>query len=68
MSNVLFCICMCLGAWPVLIDEFVEHMYIINGSEDARSFSCNCGDLETEPIVDSLPGMYIQTVRYNTFF
>ncbi|XP_023740364.1 defective in cullin neddylation protein AAR3 [Lactuca sativa] len=47
------------GAWPVLIDEFVEHMYIINGSEDARSFSCNCGDLETEPIVDSLPGLKI---------
>ncbi|KVI02546.1 Defective-in-cullin neddylation protein [Cynara cardunculus var. scolymus] len=31
------------GAWPVIIDEFVEHMYRINGSEDARSFGCSCG-------------------------
>lgn len=47
------------GAWPVLIDEFVEHMYIINGSEDSRNFSCGCGDLETEPAIDSLPGLKI---------
>ncbi|KAL4568490.1 hypothetical protein LXL04_024103 [Taraxacum kok-saghyz] len=44
------------GAWPVLIDEFVEHMYIINGSEDARGFTCSC-DSETETIVDSVPGL-----------
>lgn len=47
------------GAWPVLIDEFVEHMYIINGSEDNRSFGCSCGDSESEPVVDSLPGLKI---------
>lgn len=45
------------GAWPVLIDEFVEHMYRINGSTVAHSLCCNCGDSETQPIDDSLPGL-----------
>ncbi|GJZ80523.1 DCN1-like protein 2 isoform X1 [Tanacetum coccineum] len=47
------------GAWPVLIDEFVEHMYRINGSQVARSLCCNCDDSETQPIDDSLPGLKI---------
>ncbi|XP_071702937.1 defective in cullin neddylation protein AAR3 [Rutidosis leptorrhynchoides] len=47
------------GAWPVLIDEFVEHMYRINGSENARSFRCRCSNPETQPANDFLPGMKI---------
>lgn len=47
------------GAWPVLIDEFVEHMYRINGFEDPRSFHCSCRDSEAQPIDDSLPGLKI---------
>ncbi|XP_071694060.1 defective in cullin neddylation protein AAR3-like [Rutidosis leptorrhynchoides] len=48
------------GAWPVLIDEFVEHMYRINGTKDARMVCCSCIDSETQPVFDdSLPGMKI---------
>ncbi|CAH8348660.1 unnamed protein product [Eruca vesicaria subsp. sativa] len=36
------------GAWPVLIDEFVEHMYSILGPNKNTSLSCNCGDTESE--------------------
>ncbi|KAK9052455.1 hypothetical protein SSX86_029084 [Deinandra increscens subsp. villosa] len=46
------------GAWPVLIDEFVEHMYRVNGSEDARNNVCSCSDSE-QLIDDSLPGIKI---------
>ncbi|XP_062106644.1 defective in cullin neddylation protein AAR3 [Humulus lupulus] len=47
------------GAWPVLVDDFVEHMYRVSGSNENRNFSCNCGDSETESGVcdDSLPGL-----------
>lgn len=47
------------GAWPVLIDEFVEHMYRITGSDDTHNLCCNCGDSEAQPIYDSLTGLKV---------
>ncbi|XP_076954258.1 defective in cullin neddylation protein AAR3-like [Bidens hawaiensis] len=47
------------GAWPVLIDEFVEHMYRVSGSEDTHKLGCTCGDLEDQPIHETLPGLKV---------
>ncbi|XP_058083372.1 defective in cullin neddylation protein AAR3-like isoform X4 [Magnolia sinica] len=45
------------GAWPILIDEFVEHMYRITQSNSCstRNISCDCGEMETQPC---MPGSY----------
>lgn len=47
------------GAWPVLIDEFAEHMYRIRGSNSSSTQSaCNCGDSDVhkadEPVFRGL--------------
>ncbi|KAH6830406.1 defective in cullin neddylation protein [Perilla frutescens var. hirtella] len=34
------------GAWPVLIDDFVEYMYRVRGPR--RNSFCNCDELETQ--------------------
>ncbi|XP_017238104.1 defective in cullin neddylation protein AAR3 isoform X3 [Daucus carota subsp. sativus] len=54
------------GAWPVLIDEFVEHMYRLKGSNDVPNSNCSCGDVEAQPTgLKSFPGLKRKTDYIN---
>ncbi|CAK9142506.1 unnamed protein product [Ilex paraguariensis] len=47
------------GAWPVLIDDFVDHMYRITGFNNTPDLFCKCGDSELQTFEDPRPGLKI---------
>nr|XP_043618474.1 defective in cullin neddylation protein AAR3-like isoform X1 [Erigeron canadensis] len=56
------------GAWPVLIDDFVDHMYSITGSEGSNNVCSSSSDLNSQPVYESLPGkklLVTRTINYN---
>ncbi|XP_077224475.1 LOW QUALITY PROTEIN: defective in cullin neddylation protein (DUF298) [Tasmannia lanceolata] len=47
------------GSWPVLIDEFVEHMHRVSPSNSCstRNFSGECSGIEPPPCNGAFPGL-----------
>ncbi|GKB93682.1 putative defective-in-cullin neddylation protein [Tanacetum coccineum] len=46
-------------AWPVLIDEFVEHLYRMPGSDGTQKLICECRDPEAQLIYEPQTGLKV---------